>query len=431
MRRVAVALCLLSIGSSAWSDEDLLARVDRAAAQVEPKVVAWRRDIHAHPELSNREFRTSDLVAKHLATLSIEVQRGVAHTGVVGLLRGGRPGPVVALRADMDALPVAEETGLPFASTAKSEYQGRTVSVMHACGHDNHTAILMGVATVLAGLRDQLPGTVKFIFQPAEEGAPTGEEGGAAMMVREGVLENPHVDAVFGLHVMQIGAVGEAFYRPLGAMAASARFDVTVHGRQTHGAMPWAGVDPIVVGAAIVTELQTIVSRRVDITAAPAVVTVGSFNAGVRNNIVPEEALLSCTIRTFDPAVTEFVREQVRKIATGVGESMGASVDVKIGKGNPVTFNDPALTAAMVPSLVRVYGAEHVRETRPITAAEDFSFYQEKVPGLFFFVGVRDPAVPVAEAVPNHSPRFDADERALENAVRAMASLAVDFLTGS
>jgi amidohydrolase len=330
----------------------------------------------------------------------------------------------------MDALPVAEETGLSFASTAKSEYEGRTVPVMHACGHDNHTAILMGVATVLAGMRDELPGTVKFVFQPAEEGVPTGEKGGAEMMVQEGVLENPHVDAIFGLHVMQIGAVGEAFYRARGAMAASARFDITVHGRQTHGAMPWAGVDPVVVGAAIVTELQTIVSRRVDITQAPAIVTVGSFNAGVRNNIVPEEAKLSGTIRTFDPAATALVRDELTKIATGVGAAMGAAVDVQISQGNPVTFNDPALTARMVPTLARVYGAEHVRETQPITAAEDFSLYQEKVPGLFFFVGVRDPAVPAAQAVPNHSPRFDADERALENAVRAMASLAVDFLTG-
>lgn len=424
----ALPTCLFIVAAGgAWADTD--ADIDRAAAAVAPKVIAWRRDIHKHPELSNREMRTAALVADHLESLGLEVERGVAHTGVVALLRGGRPGKVVALRADMDALPVAEQTGLPFASKAKGEYMGQEVSVMHACGHDAHTAILMGAAEVLAGMRDSLPGTVKFVFQPAEEGAPPGEEGGAGLMVREGVLEDPPVDAIFGLHVMQSGQVGQVLYRPRGAMASADRFEIRIQGRQTHGAMPWAGVDPIVVGAQIVTALQTIVSRRVDITSAPAVVTVGTFNAGVRNNIIPDEAVLSGTIRTFDPRVTSAVHDQVRQLSTQIGESMGATVTVTIDDGTPVTFNDPALTDAMLPTLERIYGAENVAEGPLVTGAEDFAFYQEKLPGFFFWVGVRSPDVPPERAIPNHSPLFDTDERALEGGVRVMTALAVDYLS--
>ncbi|MCZ6658677.1 MAG: amidohydrolase, partial [Gammaproteobacteria bacterium] len=279
---------------------DVYDDIDRAASAMEAQVIAWRRDIHEHPELSNREVRTAKLIARHLRSLGLDVTTGIAHTGVVGVLKGARPGPVVALRADMDGLPVVEQTGLPYASIQRSSYEGQDVGVMHACGHDNHVAILMGAASVLSEIREQLPGTVKFVFQPAEEGAPKGEEGGAALMVREGVLKRPDVDAIFGLHISQGGIAGTANYRPQGALASAQRFDIRVTGRQTHGARPWAGVDPIIVGAHIITALQTIVSRQVDITKAPAVVTVATFSGGVRNNIVPETASMSGTIRTYD-----------------------------------------------------------------------------------------------------------------------------------
>jgi len=412
------------------ADSDLHSDIDAGAQDVEEQVIAWRRDIHRNPELSNREHRTAALVAKHLRSLGIDVTTGVAHTGVVGLLKGGKPGPVVALRADMDALPVVEQTGLPYASTVKAEYLGQEVGVMHACGHDNHVAILMGAATVLAGIREALPGTVKLIFQPAEEGPPPGEEGGAALMIREGVLESPRVDAIFGLHVGQT-PVGEVGYRPLGMMASAQRFEIRVKGRQTHGAAPWAGVDPIVAGAQIVMSLQTIVSRRVDVTAAPAVVTVGTFQAGVRNNIIPDEAVLTGTIRTFDPQITEYVHERIQEIATQVAAANGATAEVTIDDGTAVTFNDATLAARMRGSLERVYGADHVVEIPRVTVAEDFSAFQQEVPGLFFFIGVRPADVPPEKAIPNHSPYFYADESALEGGVRVMSTLAVDYLLGA
>ena len=392
-------------------------------------VIRWRRDFHQHAELSNREFRTAKVIAKHLRKLGLEVTTGVAKTGVVGLLKGGAPGPVLALRADMDGLPVVERTGLPYASKQRSEYEGREVGVMHACGHDNHMAILMGAAEILAGMREELPGAVKFIFQPAEEGAPKGEEGGAKLMVAEGVLKNPDVDAVIGLHISQGGEVGTASYRSLGFMASAQRFDIKIQGKQTHGARPWAGVDPIVVGAQIVNALQTIVSRQIDITQHPAVVTVGSFAAGVRNNIVPETATLTGTIRTFDAAVRRSIHEKIRSIAQQTATAMGAVATVEIDPGVPVTFNDAALTKQMVPTLERVYGEGAVFESPRVTGAEDFSFYQEQVPGFFFFIGARPPELSAAEAIPNHSPFFYVDENALAPAVRAMTQLAIDYLT--
>jgi amidohydrolase len=424
MRTALVSALLLSLPAYA----DLPDAIDRAAADVESDVIAWRRDIHQHPELSNREERTAALVAKHLKSLGIDVKTGIARTGVVGVIRGGKPGGIVALRADMDALPVVEQTGLPYASTVKATYLGKEVGVMHACGHDAHTAMLMGVATVLAGIRQDLPGTVKLIFQPAEEGAPPGEEGGAALMVREGVLDDPAPTAIFGLHVGQEQAVGEAAYRPEGMMASGQRFEVHVKGRQTHGAAPWAGIDPIVVGAQIVTALQTIVSRRVDVTSGPAVVTVGTFQAGTRNNIVPEEAVLTGTIRTLDPETSASVQRQLRDIATGVAASLGASAEVTIEDVAKLTYNDPALASKMRPTLERIYGAANVHEAPRVTVAEDFSEYQQKIPGLFFFIGVRPRGVPQDQAVPNHSPRFFTDEAALRDGVRAMANLAVDYL---
>ena len=426
MRLNVLVICGLLLCATAHADLD--EDIDEASAAVETNVIGWHRDIHKHPELSNHEVRTAALVASYLKTLDIEVKTGVSHTGVVGILRGGKPGKVVALRADMDALPVVEETGLPYASTVTTQYLGQDVGVMHACGHDNHVAILMGVAKVLSSVRAQLPGTVKFIFQPAEEGAPPGEEGGAKMMVQEGVLKNPDVDAIFGLHVMQLDRTGQVSMRPLGAMAGSQRFEIVVKGRQTHGAMPWAGIDPIVISSEIVGALQTIVSRRVNIAASPAVVTVGSFHSGVRNNIIPDEAKLTGTIRTFDPAVNKAVRDEMNDIVTGIAQSMGAQATLTVGEGNPPTINDPALLTQMRPTLVRVYGDANVLTSNPLMAAEDFAFYQQQVPGLFFFVGVRPPDVPEDAAIPNHSPKFFADESALKDAVRAMASLAADYL---
>ena len=405
-------------------------QVDARADALADKVVAWRRDIHQHPELSNREFRTSKLVGAHLRQLGLKVTMGVAHTGVVGLLEGGKPGPVIALRADMDALPVTEKTGLPFASIERSTYEGQDVGVMHACGHDNHVAILMATAELLSGMKADIAGSIKFIFQPAEEGAPKGETGGAQLMIEEGVLSKPDVQAIIGLHVGQQGLAGTASYRDRGFMASAQRFDIKVKGVQTHGARPWAGIDPIVVASQIVTGLQTIVSRQIDITQAPAVVTVGSIRSGVRNNIVPETALLSGTIRTFDPDVRLKIHEKIKRLAQHIAASQGATVEVEIDPGVPVTFNNPRLTARMVPTLKRVYGRDSVYVSSRVTGAEDFSFYQEQIPGFFFFIGARPAEIAPANAIPNHSPYFYADEAALVPAVKAMSHLALDYLAG-
>jgi amidohydrolase len=424
----AIGVFVLAI-ASAMASAELDRAIAAEAAKIEAKVIDWRRDIHEHPELSNREFRTAKLVAEHLEQLGMTVQTQVGHTGVVGILEGGQPGGVVALRADMDGLPVVEKTGLPYASKVTSVYEGNEVGVMHACGHDNHVAILLGVAEILTKLRDTIPGTVKFIFQPAEEGAPKGEEGGAELMIAEGALEKPTPSAIFGLHISQGGIAGSAAYRDSGFMASAQRFDIHVQGKQTHGARPWAGVDPIVVGSQIVMALQTIVSRQVDITQAPAVVTVGSFHSGVRNNIVPETATLSGTIRTFDPAVRLRIHEMIERISTSVAATQGATVEVEIDPGVPVTFNDPELTAMMSPTLEKVYGKDKVSITGLVTGAEDFAFYQEKIPGFFFFIGGRPEDVPANEAIPNHSPYFYVDESALLPGMRAMSQLAVDYLT--
>ncbi len=424
----SVMMLAATLASLSLSNAAAHASLEQEVDAVIEDVIGWRRDFHQYAELSNREFRTAKVIAKHLRKLGMEVTTGVAKTGVVGVLKGGAPGPVLALRADMDGLPVVEKTGLPYASTQRSEYEGREVGVMHACGHDNHMAILMGAAEILAGMRDTLPGTIKFIFQPAEEGAPKGEEGGAKLMIAEGVLKNPDVDAVIGLHISQGGEVGTASYRSLGFMASAQRFDILIQGKQTHGARPWAGVDPIVVGAQIVNALQTIVSRQIDITQHPAVVTVGSFAAGVRNNIVPETATLSGTIRTFDAEVRSSIHEKIRSIAERTANAMGAVASVEIDPGVPVTFNDLALTEQMVPTLERVYGEDEVFESPRVTGAEDFSFYQEQVPGFFFFIGARPPQLSAAEAIPNHSPFFYVDEDALAPAVQAMTQLAIDYL---
>jgi amidohydrolase len=425
---------VLLIGVPGWSqnrpDVDALREeVDTRAAQVTEKVVAWRRDFHEHPELGNREFRTAGIIAEHLRSLGLEVRTGVAHTGVVGVLHGGHPGPVVALRADMDALPVTELVGLPFASRVRTEYNGREVGVMHACGHNNHMAILMGVADVLAGMRDRLPGTVVFLFQPAEEGAPAGERGGADLMIAEGALEDPRPDAVFGLHVMPLptGLIG---YRAGGAMASVQTLYLTVKGRQTHGAMPWGGVDPIVTSAQIILGLQTVVSRQSDITKAPAVVTIGQIDGGVRSNIIPDSVVMVGTVRTLDSGMREKIEEAIHRTAEGIAQSAGAAVDVRLTAPLPVTYNDPDLTRRMVPTLERVAGPGLATEVPPITGSEDFSYYQQEVPGLYFFLGVIPDSIPLQEAASNHSPYFFADEAALPVGVRALANLALDFMAG-
>jgi amidohydrolase len=422
---LAVAALLLPAAAGAGV---LDAEIDERAAAIEPEVIAWRRDIHEHPELSNREERTGALVAEHLKALGLdEVRTGIAHTGVVGVLRGGRPGAVVALRADMDALPVTEATGLPFASKVRATYRGQEVGVMHACGHDAHTAMLMGVAEVLAGLREQLPGTVLFLFQPAEEGAPPGERGGASLMLEEGAFDDPKPDAVFGLHVTGRHPSGVIGYREGGAMASSDRLDITVRGRQTHAAYPWEGVDPIAVASRIVLALHAIPARQVD-ARIPSVVSIGTIHGGVRYNIIPEEVELRGTIRALDPAIREQLHERVATTVRGIAESAGAEADLEIVRGNPITWNDPDLTARMLGSLERVAGADRVVRALPWTGAEDFARYQERVPGLYFWLGVRPAGVPEADTIPNHSPFFTADEDVLVLGVRALASLAVDYL---
>jgi len=415
-------------GQSAASGK-LAAEIERRTGQIESKVVAWRRDLHEHPELGNREVRTAKVIAAHLQGLGIEVRTGVAHTGVVGTLRGGRPGPVVALRADIDALPVTEEVNLPFASKVRTTYNGREVGVMHACGHDIHTAVLMGVAEVLAGLRQDLPGTVRFLFQPAEEGAPAGEDGGAGLMIKEGALENPRPEAIFGLHVFPF-PVGEIRYRAGAAMASSDSLKIVVRGRQTHGALPWAGVDPIVAASQIILGLQTITSRQTDLTLSPAVITIGSIHGGVRNNIVPDMVEMEGTIRAFDAGIQDDIHRRIRQTASTIAASAGAESEVSIMRGNPVTYNDPALTERMVPTLKRVAGENAVNPTPPTTTAEDFSLYQKEIPGLYFFLGIVPKDADPAKAAPNHSPRFFADEGALKVGIRALANLAVDYLSG-
>jgi amidohydrolase len=411
---------------SKWSDS-LGTTIDGLCREVEPRVIAWRRDIHEHPELSNREFRTAKLVADHLKQLGLEVKTDVAHTGVVGILRGKSADPVVALRADMDALPVTEAVDLPFASRVKAEYRGKAVGVMHACGHDAHTAILMGVAEALAKVSDQLPGSIKFIFQPAEEGAPEGEEGGAALMIREGVLADPKPRAIFGLHVMPLPA-GQIGYRPGPLMASVDTLHITIHGRQTHGAMPWAGIDPITVAAEVVLGLQTIVSRQMDLTATPVVISIGSIQGGVRENIIPDEVELLGTIRVLDPTARPIVHQRIQNTAERIAESAGATADVRIDSGYPVTVNDLALTQRSVPVLQQVVGKEMMTAVPALTVAEDFSYYQQEIPGMFFLLGIAPPGTEPGKAAPNHSPYFFVDESALVVGVRSLSHLALSEL---
>lgn len=405
------------------------AQLDDATAAVMQQVVAWRRDFHANPELGNREVRTSKVVAAELRKLGLEVRTGIAHTGVVGVLRGGQPGPTIALRADMDALPVTEKTDVPFRSTARAEYRGEQVGVMHACGHDGHTAILLGVAKGLAGMRQSLPGTVVFIFQPAEEGAPDGERGGAPLMLEEGLFRDPAPEAVFGLHLWSALPVGEIGYRSGAFMAASDRYRIVVTGRQTHGSRPWGGVDPIVAASQIVLGLQTIVSRQVDITQYPAVVSVGAIKGGIRNNIIPDSVELVGTFRTFDPEVRKQVIERIERTARDIATSAGATATFELGPDpNPVVVNEPALAERATESLARVVGRERISNMAYVTGSEDYAYYGQHAPAFFYFVGVTPAGQDPATAPSNHSPYFYMDEASLPVGVRTMLGLAVDYL---
>ncbi len=398
--------------------------------KVERKVIDWRRHFHANPELSNREFKTAKIIADHLKSLGIEVQTGVAHTGVVGILKGGLPGKVVALRADMDALPVTETVDLPFASKIKSTYAGQDIGVMHACGHDTHVAILMGVAEVLSQVKETIPGTVKFIFQPAEEGAPEGEEGGAELMVKQGVLKSPDVDAIFGLHISSQTPVGVIGYRPGGIMASVDDFRIRVHGKQVHGSTPWNGIDPIVVSAQIINSLQTIVSRQMPLTKQAAVVTIGSIHGGVRSNIIPAEVELIGTIRALDSDMRKQIHQKIRKIATHVAESMDATVDIDIPMASsyPVTYNTPALVEHMLPTMLRQAGENNVVLIDAITGAEDFSFFAKEVPGFYFFLGGKPKQVKIEDAPAHHTPEFYIDESGMKLGVKTLANMALDYL---
>jgi amidohydrolase len=415
--------------AAAQKPTGLQARIDGLAKAIEPKVIEWRRHFHQYPELSNREVQTAAKIAAHLRSLGIEVQTEVAHTGVVGLLKGGKPGPVIALRADMDALPVTERNSLPFASKVTTTFNDQEVGVMHACGHDTHMAILMGVAEILASMKQEIKGTVKFIFQPAEEGAPKGEEGGAELMVKEGVLDNPKTDVIFGLHISSQTELGKITYRSGGLMASVNDMRIVVKGRQAHGAAPWTSIDPIVVSAQIINNLQTIVSRNLDVTQNAGVVTVGSIHGGVRSNIIPEQVEMWGTLRALSAEDEKLLIGRVKQIATKTAEAHGATVEVVIPYSShyPVTFNNVDLTQKMVPSLKKAAGDENVMVIAPHTGAEDFSFFQEKIPGLFFFVGARPPEIKAEEAPSHHTPDFLIDERGMLTGIKAMLQLTLDY----
>jgi amidohydrolase len=403
-------------------------KIHKLSNDIEEKVIEWRRHIHENPELSNREFNTAKYIVKHLRSLGIEVQEGVAKTGVIGLLQGGLPGKVVALRADMDALPVKERNNLPFKSMVTSEYNGKKTGVMHACGHDSHVAILMGVAEVLSKMKSEIKGTVKFIFQPAEEGAPKGEEGGAELMVKENVLKNPDVDAIFGLHINSATDVGTIKYKSGGIMAAAQTFEINIKGKQSHGSRPWSGVDPILTAADIIQGLQTIISREAELTKEGAVITVGMINAGIRSNIIPESAKLVGTIRTLDYDMQKFINDRMKEMVPAIAKVHRAEATIDIAKGLPITYNHIELTEKMLPTLQRIAGAEKVLNMNATTGAEDFSFYQQKIPGLYFFLGGKSLEIKTEDASGHHTPDFVIDESGFVLGVKTMTALTLDYL---
>jgi amidohydrolase len=421
-----LVIALISIGISFGQTNDN--KIINLSEEIEDKVIQWRRHIHENPELSNREFKTAKYIENHLRSLGISVQTEVAITGVVGILKGDKPGKVVALRADMDALPVTERNNLPFKSTVTSTYNNKSTGVMHACGHDSHVAILMGVAEVLSQMKNEIHGTVKFIFQPAEEGAPKGEEGGAELMVKEGVLKNPDVDAIFGLHISSILDVGKITFKPGGIMAASQSFEINVKGKQAHGSRPWTSVDPIVASAQIINGLQTIISRESELTKEGAVITVGMINSGIRSNIIPEKATMIGTIRTLDYGMQDLINKRMYEMVPAIAKAYRAEATLEIEKGYPITYNDPNLTEKMLPTLQRIANKGNVFEIDAITGAEDFSFFQQKIPGLYFFLGGKSLETKLENASGHHTPDFILDESGFVLGVKTLSALALDFL---
>jgi len=403
------------------------ALISTAADKIEPKTIAWRRDFHEHPELGNREFRTAKIIADHLRSLGIEVKEGVGKTGVVGILRGAKPGPVIGLRADMDGLPLVERTPVPFASRVKTNYNGQEVGAMHACGHDSHVAILMSVAEILAGMKQDLKGTVKFIFQPAEEGPPVGEEGGAPLMIKEGVLDDPKVDVMFGLHINAATEVGKIKYRSGGAMAASDWFTLKVKGKGSHGSQPWGGIDPIVVSAQIIEGFQTIVSRQTELTKDPAVISVCVIKGGVRSNIIPEEVEMTGTIRTLDTAMQRDIHERMQRTASLIAQSAGATAELSIENKTLVTYNNPELVKKMLPSLQKAAGEENVLPMDAMTGSEDFSFFGDKVPSFFFFLGGMKKGQDPKTSFPHHTPDFYIDEGGFKTGIKAFCQMVIDY----
>lgn len=425
--RTLISYCLIAIPVAAFSQATVQQLIDQKSKTLLPKVIEWRRHLHENPELGNREFKTMDFIAAHCKKLGLEVQTGVAKTGVVAILKGGKPGPVVALRADMDALPVKERVNLPFASKVQGEYNGEKVDVMHACGHDTHVAMLMGTAELLVSMKKDVPGTVKFIFQPAEEGPPGTEEGGAPLMVKEGVMDSPKVDAIFGIHINSQTEVGKIKYKSGATMASSDWFTIRVKGRQTHGSQPWSGIDPIAVSAQIINGLQMIVSRQEPLTKAPVVITVGKITSGVRSNIIPEEAVMQGTIRTLDAAMQKDVHERIKLTATKIAEASGASVEVNIETKTLVTYNTPELVKMMVPSLEAAAGKDNVMETEWTTGAEDFSYFGEKAPAFFFFVGGMKKGGDPKTTPAHHTPDFYIDDSQLDVGVKAFCNIVFDY----
>ncbi|HSI71117.1 MAG TPA: amidohydrolase [Gillisia sp.] len=412
--------------SGSIAGQEIEPAINTAAEELEQQVIDWRRDFHQNPELSNREFETAKKIAAHLESLGMEVQTGIAKTGVVGILKGDNPGKVVALRADIDALPVTERNDLPFKSSVTTEFMGTKTGVMHACGHDTHTAILMGVAQILSNNKDKINGTVKFIFQPAEEGPPPGEEGGASVMIKEGVLENPDVDAIFGLHINSATPVGTIRYKPEGTMAAVERFVINVEGKGTHGSAPWSGTDPILISAKIIDGLQTIISRESKLVDGAAVITIGKISSGVRFNIIPETAEMIGTVRTLDPAMKELILRRMNEMVPAIAEAYGGKATIEFQNNTAITYNDPELTAKMLPSLQKVAGQDKVELQKATTGGEDFSFFQEKIPGFYFFLGGQP--LDSTETAPHHTPDFFIDESGLKLGVKVMSQLALDYL---
>lgn len=426
MRKFLIATFLIVSVYTPTFAIDMSREIEAATSKIMPQIIEWRRHIHQNPELGNREFQTAKYIETHLRKLGLEVRTGIAKTGVVGILKGSQPGPVIGLRADMDGLPVTERNSLPFKSNAKAEYNGQTVGVMHACGHDAHVAMLMGAAELLAGMKSRLKGTVVFIFQPAEEGPPAGEEGGASLMVKEGVMDDPKIDAIFGIHISSGLEAGKIAWKSGSVMAASDWFSIKVKGKQTHGAYPWAGVDPIAVATQIYTGLQMIVSRQSNLAKAPVVITVGRMSAGVRENIIPEEVTMAGTIRTLDDQMQRDVHARIRQTATKIAESMGATAEVSIETKAPVTYNTPVLVNKMLPSLEKAAGKTNLLEGDWVTGAEDFAFFREKAPAFYFWVGGMPKGA--TSVFPHHTPDFYIDDSRLDVGVKAFCNIVFDYV---